>query len=267
MSSSVGQQHPADGAARGAVRADDADLRRPARGVVSARARGGARARRRSDGGEARAGPVDRRALARRRSGDAPPRSTSRVSCERGGLPTRSRRSTFPTGDPVHLPALLAECFGLSTSEARRLIAQGGVRVDGDSARRARRPAGDARRRGAPGRQAPVRAPRRLTEARQASLTRRETGVLPSTPALREGGREVCHSTTGEPSSEADTTCLFRSRGPLVRVGGFLFGRRAVWSLKTQQRETSRPLAGVSLREEMNPSSFPLEDDRASSSN
>jgi tyrosyl-tRNA synthetase len=37
----------------------------------------------------------------------------------------------LPEGDPVHLPALLASVFGLSTSEARRLIAQGGVRVDG----------------------------------------------------------------------------------------------------------------------------------------
>ncbi|HEX2287616.1 MAG TPA: tyrosine--tRNA ligase [Gaiellaceae bacterium] len=35
-------------------------------------------------------------------------------------------------GDPVHLPALLGTAFGLSTSEARRLIAQGGVRVNGD---------------------------------------------------------------------------------------------------------------------------------------
>jgi tyrosyl-tRNA synthetase len=32
-------------------------------------------------------------------------------------------------GDPVHLPAVLAEAFGMSTSEARRLITQGGVRV------------------------------------------------------------------------------------------------------------------------------------------
>jgi tyrosyl-tRNA synthetase len=31
----------------------------------------------------------------------------------------------------VHLPALLAELFGLSRSEARRLIEQGGVRIDG----------------------------------------------------------------------------------------------------------------------------------------
>jgi tyrosyl-tRNA synthetase len=36
-------------------------------------------------------------------------------------------------GDPVHLPALLADAFGFSTSEARRLIAQGGVKLDGDA--------------------------------------------------------------------------------------------------------------------------------------
>ena len=38
----------------------------------------------------------------------------------------------LPEGDPVHVPALLAGVFGMSTSEARRLIAQGGVQVDGE---------------------------------------------------------------------------------------------------------------------------------------
>jgi tyrosyl-tRNA synthetase len=37
-----------------------------------------------------------------------------------------------PDGDPVHLPALLASAFGVTTSEARRLIGQGGVRVNGE---------------------------------------------------------------------------------------------------------------------------------------
>jgi tyrosyl-tRNA synthetase len=36
----------------------------------------------------------------------------------------------LPPGDPVHLPAVLADAFGVSRSEARRLIAQGGVRLD-----------------------------------------------------------------------------------------------------------------------------------------
>ena len=32
----------------------------------------------------------------------------------------------------VHLPALLARAFGVSTSEARRGVAQGAVRLDGE---------------------------------------------------------------------------------------------------------------------------------------
>jgi tyrosyl-tRNA synthetase len=39
----------------------------------------------------------------------------------------------LPEADPIHLPALLVEALGIgSTSEARRLIAQGGVRLDGE---------------------------------------------------------------------------------------------------------------------------------------
>jgi tyrosyl-tRNA synthetase len=41
----------------------------------------------------------------------------------------------LPDGDPVHLPALLVERMGVgSTSEARRLIQQGGVKVNGATA-------------------------------------------------------------------------------------------------------------------------------------
>jgi len=36
-------------------------------------------------------------------------------------------------GDTVHLPALLASAFGVSSSEGRRLIAQGGVKVEGEA--------------------------------------------------------------------------------------------------------------------------------------
>jgi tyrosyl-tRNA synthetase len=36
-------------------------------------------------------------------------------------------------GGDVHLPALIAGVFGISSSEARRLIAQGGVKLDGQS--------------------------------------------------------------------------------------------------------------------------------------
>ncbi len=40
---------------------------------------------------------------------------------------------SWPADRPeVHLPALLGEAFGISTSEARRALAQGGVRLDGE---------------------------------------------------------------------------------------------------------------------------------------
>jgi tyrosyl-tRNA synthetase len=40
----------------------------------------------------------------------------------------------YAGGDPVHLPALVAQAFGGSTSEARRLVSQGAVRVGGEPA-------------------------------------------------------------------------------------------------------------------------------------
>jgi tyrosyl-tRNA synthetase len=46
-------------------------------------------------------------------------------------IPEEIPGHALPVGDPVHLPALLADAFGLSTSEARRLISQGGVKLDG----------------------------------------------------------------------------------------------------------------------------------------
>jgi tyrosyl-tRNA synthetase len=46
--------------------------------------------------------------------------------------PEEMPEHSLPAGDPVHLPALLADAFPLSTSEARRLIAQGAVKLDGD---------------------------------------------------------------------------------------------------------------------------------------
>jgi tyrosyl-tRNA synthetase len=51
---------------------------------------------------------------------------------QQGEAPEEVPECSLPSGDTVHLPAVLAEAFGLSTSEARRLIAQGGVRLDGD---------------------------------------------------------------------------------------------------------------------------------------
>jgi tyrosyl-tRNA synthetase len=47
-------------------------------------------------------------------------------------LPDEIEEYAFsPDDGQVHLPALMAEAFGLSRSEARRLLTQGGVRLDG----------------------------------------------------------------------------------------------------------------------------------------
>ncbi len=49
-----------------------------------------------------------------------------------GQAPEEVAEAELPEGDPVHLPALLVEHLGVgSTSEARRLIAQEGVKIDG----------------------------------------------------------------------------------------------------------------------------------------
>jgi tyrosyl-tRNA synthetase len=52
------------------------------------------------------------------------------------GVPEDVEELGFDAGaGPVHLPALIAEAFGLSRSEARRLIEQGGVQLDGEELR------------------------------------------------------------------------------------------------------------------------------------
>jgi tyrosyl-tRNA synthetase len=50
-----------------------------------------------------------------------------------GQAPEEVPEAPLPDADPVHLPALLVDVLGIgSTSEARRLISQGGVRVNGE---------------------------------------------------------------------------------------------------------------------------------------
>jgi tyrosyl-tRNA synthetase len=51
-----------------------------------------------------------------------------------GGAPEDVPEAALPDGDPLHLPKLLAETgLAPSTSEARRLIQQGAVKVDGEA--------------------------------------------------------------------------------------------------------------------------------------
>jgi tyrosyl-tRNA synthetase len=55
----------------------------------------------------------------------------NRLHVERA-LPDEIEEAELPAGDPVHLPALLKEHFGMSSSEGRRLLSQGGIRLDGE---------------------------------------------------------------------------------------------------------------------------------------
>jgi tyrosyl-tRNA synthetase len=49
------------------------------------------------------------------------------------GVPDEVGEATLPASeDPVFLPGLIGDHFGVSRSEARRLLAQGGVRLNGD---------------------------------------------------------------------------------------------------------------------------------------
>jgi tyrosyl-tRNA synthetase len=55
-----------------------------------------------------------------------------RLHVERG-LPEEVEEAALPDGDGVvHLPALIRDHFGVSGAEARRLLAQGGVKLDGE---------------------------------------------------------------------------------------------------------------------------------------
>ena len=146
MSSSVGNNIPLTAPPEEqfgrTMRIPDSQLEEWYRLVLEQRRPGG-----RADGGEARAGA---RRSSRARTAPRPPtrpRRTSRASCARGRRPDEVPDAALPEGDPVHLPALLASAFGLSTSEARRMIAQGGVKVDGDAVAELDLPRADARRR------------------------------------------------------------------------------------------------------------------------
>jgi tyrosyl-tRNA synthetase len=52
-----------------------------------------------------------------------------------GRAPEEVPEALLPSGETAHLPAVIRDAFGLSTSEARRLIAQGGVKLNGETLR------------------------------------------------------------------------------------------------------------------------------------
>jgi tyrosyl-tRNA synthetase len=90
---------------------------------------------------EAKPAMDSKRALAReivtRYHGDDAAREAEahfdRLHVERG-LPDEVEEAVLPDGDGlVHLPALMRDHFGVSGAEARRLLSQGGVKLDGEA--------------------------------------------------------------------------------------------------------------------------------------
>jgi tyrosyl-tRNA synthetase len=52
-----------------------------------------------------------------------------------GQAPEEVPEAVLPAAETAHVPTLIRDVFGLSTSEARRLIAQGGVKLNGETLR------------------------------------------------------------------------------------------------------------------------------------
>jgi tyrosyl-tRNA synthetase len=131
----------------------------------------------------------------------------------------------LPEGDPVHLPALLVDQLGIgSTSEARRLIAQGAAQP--------------ARGRAPPGRQKALRTPPTRLTSQELLLTflgcldRAARKEVPSRPQLERL------------RTQSDTSNTDRFGGLWRESEVFFSGdtRKRCRSLKTQQRAfTSRP--------------------------
>ncbi len=96
-------------------------------------ARRGARRRRPPGQGQARARRGGSSTASTATGAGRRPRPASTRSTSAARSPTTSRPLELPTGEEtVRLPALIADAFGGSTSEARRLISGGAVKLDGE---------------------------------------------------------------------------------------------------------------------------------------
>ena len=181
MSSSRRQQHPAR--RRRPRRCSGGRCGSPTRcstewwTLVAERAGPGGR----PDGGEARARALDRRALARRGGGARGRGALHAGRAASTRRPRRCRSVALPGRRPGPPAGAPRRAFGDSASQARRLIDQGGVKLDGEPVTRARRAAGAARR---------ARSSRRASGGSSGSTQPFDSTLGPcyTSPAAREGG-------------------------------------------------------------------------------
>ena len=106
--------------------------RRGAAGLVRAAAGGRAAGGRLAARRQARAGAGARGRASTGRGGRGRPRPASTACSWSHEMPEEIEEATCPANGAVHLPGLIADLFGGSRSEARRAIAQGGVKLDGE---------------------------------------------------------------------------------------------------------------------------------------
>jgi hypothetical protein len=218
MSSSVGNNIPLTPRPKSSS-AHDAHLRRPPRGVVPPR-RAGTGSGGRSARGEARARTLDRHTLARRQGRG------------RGGGALHARRpsrAAHPTTSPSTPYRTMTRCIfrppGCDVRPCRR-ARRAGSSPRRRQARRERRLGSRRAARELAGAvvQAGKRRFARLTAeptARNGLVDRRNSCATILRPSARRV-QEACNSTRRKPSSERIRLSLFRPRGPLVRVRGFL---------------------------------------------
>ena len=203
-----------------------------------------------------RADPLEREARARRAASSScshGPEAAERAEAHftrvvrEGQVPEEVPEIDAAAGDPVHLPALLVDCASgsSSTSEARRLIAQGGVKVDGEAVPESSTYRGPASRGGRPGRKAALRAV-------QIRLTSHFGHLTPALALLllpgrrRDGVRrslETRQWSALRTQSDTISSDVLRASGASRRL--FFAASDGARSLKTQQRAfTSRPRPG-----------------------
>ena len=147
-------------------------------------------------------------------------RSISRAWCGRARRPRRFRSASLPAGDPVHLPALLAEAFGALDERGAPADRAGRRQARRRRRERARRAAGTARRGGSPGRQAALRSAQRsrLTHAR-------DPATLPRLPE-RAAWKSPCKRRKRSVSGGFPARGSPASPRPLARVGAFFMPSR-----------------------------------------
>ena len=224
MSSSVGNNIPLTAAGRGDVRPHDADPGRAARRLVAARARVALpQAASRWSRSSRWRGAIVARSHGEEAAREAEEHFTRVV--RRGEAPDEVAEVELPAGDPVHLPALLVASFGVgSTSEARRLLAQGGVKLDGEPVAVVDVPRASLDGALLAGGQAPLRAARRrrLNVASCVCLAQPSGPRYSSPRCPRVAARKSPLSRPRSlPRPTRSTIRLDLTRGPLARVGGF----------------------------------------------